>query len=288
MSVLLPRFQKNLSWKLQRLQWGRSLRESNRVLGRAEQFHGPKLSPADAYAKMRTTPDLAIDLLLSEPLVAQPTHFSFDTRGRLWITQYRQYPYPAGVNMISRDKYYRSHYDRVPPAPPHHDRGADIVSIHESTKHDGVYDKHTVFQDGLNMANSAVRANGGVWVMNPPYLLFYPDANGDDVPDGPPEVRLAGFGFEDTHAVANGLAWGPDGWLYGCHGVFTKSLVGKPGTPAGGETPGSAVDARPAAAAAARGAGCAGWCPPYTCGTPAGARRKREALPPGPDRAAGW
>lgn len=89
-------------------------RESNRVLGRAEQFHGPKLSPADAYAKMRATPDLAIDLLLSEPLVAQPTHFSFDTRGRLWITQYRQYPYPAGVNMISRDKYYRSHYDRVP------------------------------------------------------------------------------------------------------------------------------------------------------------------------------
>ena len=25
--------------------------------------------------------------------------------------------------------------------------------------------------------------------------------------------------------------WGPDGWLYGTHGVFTHSLVGKPGTP---------------------------------------------------------
>ncbi|PAZ04414.1 MAG: hypothetical protein CAK86_05380 [Opitutia bacterium AMD-G1] len=204
-------------------------RESNRVLGRAEQFHGPKLSPADAYAKMRTTPDLAIDLLLSEPLVAQPTHFSFDTRGRLWITQYRQYPYPAGVNMISRDKYYRSHYDRVPPAPPHHDRGADIVSIHESTKHDGVYDKHTVFQDGLNMANSAVRANGGVWVMNPPYLLFYPDANGDDVPDGPPVVHLSGFGLEDTHSVGNGIILGPDGWLYGVHGSTSSSRVVRPG-----------------------------------------------------------
>lgn len=204
-------------------------RESNRVLGRAEQFHGPKLSPADAYAKMRATPDLAIDLLLSEPLVAQPTHFSFDTRGRLWITQYRQYPYPAGVNMISRDKYYRSHYDRIPPAPPHHDRGADIVSIHESTKHDGVYDKHTVFQDGLNMANSAVRANGGVWVMNPPYLLFYPDANGDDVPDGPPVVHLSGFGLEDTHSVGNGIILGPDGWLYGVHGSTSSSRVVRPG-----------------------------------------------------------
>jgi len=204
-------------------------RESNRVLGRAEQFHGPMLSPADAYAKMRATPDLAIDLLLSEPLIAQPTHFSFDTRGRLWVTQYRQYPYPAGVNMISRDKYYRSHYDRIPPAPPNHDRGADIVSIHESTKHDGVYDKHKVFQDGLNMANSAVRAYGGVWVMNPPYLLFYPDANGDDIPDGPPVVHLSGFGLEDTHSVGNGIILGPDGWLYGVHGSTSSSRVVRPG-----------------------------------------------------------
>jgi hypothetical protein len=47
--------------------------------------------------------------------------------------------------------------------------------------------------------------------MNAPYLLFYPDRNGDDVPDGPPEVHLEGFGLEDTHAVANSLTWGPDG-----------------------------------------------------------------------------
>src|SRR5262249_48874587 len=29
------------------------------------------------------------------------------------------------------------------------------------------------------------------------------------------------------------FTWGPDGWLYGCHGVFCPSLVGKPGAPAG-------------------------------------------------------
>ena len=28
--------------------------------------------------------------------------------------------------------------------------------------------------------------------MHTPYLLFYPDGNGDDIPDGAPEVRLAG------------------------------------------------------------------------------------------------
>lgn len=181
-------------------------RPSNRVLGRsAKLVTGPRLSPEESYAKMKSVPDLKTELLLSEPLVAQPTHMSFDERGRLWVTQYRQYPYPAGVEMVSRDMYYRSHYDRVPPAPPNHDRGADVISIHEDTDGDGFYDKHKVFQDGLNMAISAVRGRGGVWVMNAPYLLFYPDADFDDVPDGPPVVHLQGFGLEDTHSVSNGL-----------------------------------------------------------------------------------
>ncbi|MDB6034149.1 MAG: putative rane-bound dehydrogenase domain protein [Verrucomicrobiales bacterium] len=204
-------------------------RESNRVLGRAEQVHGPSLPPAESAAKLRPGNDFVAELLLSEPLVAQPTHFSFDERGRLWVAQYRQYPYPAGLKMLSRDKYYRAHYDKIPPPPPNHDRGADIISIHEDTDGDGVYDRHKIFLDGLNMANAVVRGHGGVWVMNTPYLLFYPDRNGDDIPDGPPEVRLAGFGFEDTHSVANGLMWGPDGWLYGAQGSTTSCRVTRPG-----------------------------------------------------------
>jgi putative membrane-bound dehydrogenase-like protein len=204
-------------------------RESSRVLGRAEQVHGPKLPPAESAAKLRPGADFAAELLLSEPLVAQPTHFSFDERGRLWVAQYRQYPYPAGVTMLSRDKYYRAHYDKVPPPPPNHDRGADLISIHEDTDGDGTFDRHKVFLDGLNMANAVVRGRGGVWVMHTPYLLFYPDRNGDDISDGPPEVRLAGFGFEDTHSVANGLVWGPDGWLYGAQGSTTSCRVTRPG-----------------------------------------------------------
>lgn len=204
--------------------------QSNRVLGEAEKlFHGDKLSPHDSFSKMSTADDLTLELMLSEPLVAQPTHFSFDSRGRLWVSQYRQYPYPAGVKMISRDRYYRSHYDRTPPAPPQHDHGRDVVSIHEDTDGDGEYDRHKVFQDGLNMANAAVRGRGGVWVMHTPYLLYYPDRDFDDVPDGPPEVHLQGFGLEDTHSVANGLVWGMDGWLYGAQGSTTSCHVTRPG-----------------------------------------------------------
>ncbi|WP_414661621.1 PVC-type heme-binding CxxCH protein [Horticoccus sp. 23ND18S-11] len=205
-------------------------RSSSRVLTRTKQLvTGPKLGPAESLAKLKPADDLAIDLILVEPLIAQGTHLSFDERGRTWVTQYRQYPYPAGIKMVSRDAYYRAVYDRVPPPPPNHDRGADLISIHEDTDGDGKFDRHKVFQDGLNMANSALRGRGGVWVMNPPYLLFYPDADFDDVPDGPPVVHLQGFGLEDTHSVSNGLVWGPDGWLYGCHGSTSSSRVTRPG-----------------------------------------------------------
>ena len=203
---------------------------SSRPLARTiDPIRGRQVPPGEDLALLKTDDDLAVDALLSEPEIAQPTHFSFDTRGRLWVAQYRQYPYPAGLRMIGRDQYYRSKYDRIPPAPPNHDRGADIISVHEDLDGDGTYETSKNVLEGLNMANSVVRGWGGLWVMHTPYLLFYRDENGDDIPEGDPEIRLAGFGLEDTHSVANGLTWGPDGWLYGGQGSTTTSRVTRPG-----------------------------------------------------------
>ncbi len=204
-------------------------RQSNRVLGRAEQVHGPSLPPAEAAKTFTTTDHLKVEQILHEPEVTQPFHFSFDARGRLWVMHSNQYPYPAGLKMLSRDHFYRAHYDKVPAAPPHHDKGADIVSIHEDTNGDGKFDTHKVFVEGLNMANAVLPGKGGTWVMNAPYLLFYPDADGDDVPDGDPVVHLAGFGFEDSHSAANSLVWGPDGWIYGGQGSTASCRVVRPG-----------------------------------------------------------
>ncbi|HQU43160.1 MAG TPA: c-type cytochrome, partial [Pirellulales bacterium] len=113
--------------------------------------------------------------------------------------------------------------------PPNHFRGLDKISIHEDTDGDGKFDKHKTFLDGLNIVTSFARGRGGVWVLNPPYLLFYPDRDGDDVPDGGPEVHLQGFGLEDTHSCANNLRWGPDGWLYACQGSTVSGDIVRPG-----------------------------------------------------------
>ena len=191
---------------------------------------GKPLTPEESLAKFVVPKDLKLDLMLSEPVIAQPLAISFDERGRLWLLEYRQYPEPAGLKMISKDNVWRAVYDKIPLPPPHHDRGRDRISIHEDTDGDGTLDSHKVFIDGLNIATSCAKGRGGVFVLNPPYLLFYPDRNNDDVPDGDPEVLLEGFGLEDTHSVANSLRWGPDGWLYAAQGSTVSGRIKRPGT----------------------------------------------------------
>ncbi len=190
----------------------------------------PKLSPAESAKAFKVAEDLRFDQVLAEPSVKQPLSMTFDERGRLWVVQYLQYPHPAGLKILSRDQFWRIVYDKVPSAPPNHVRGRDVISIHEDTKGIGVFDKHTVFQDGLNIATSVALGRGGVWVLNPPYLLYYPTKAGTDTPVGDPVVHLQGFGLEDTHSCANSLRWGPDGWLYGAHGSTVSAHVTRPGT----------------------------------------------------------
>ena len=187
------------------------------------------LSPQAAMKRFVVPKDLEIQQLLTEPIVRQPLFMDFDERGRLWVLQYLQYPYPAGLKIVSKDSYWRSVYDKVPEPPPHGARGADRITIHEDTDGDGVYDKHKTFLDGLNIATSCARGRGGLWVLNPPYLLFYPDKNNDDVPDGDPQVHLQGFGMEDTHSVANSIRWGPDGWLYAAQGSTVSANIMRTG-----------------------------------------------------------
>ena len=185
--------------------------------------------PAEALAALKTPDDLVVEQVLTEPDVRQPLFIDFDERGRLWVAQYLQYPFPAGLKILSEDKFLRATYDKVPPPPPNHFRGLDKITIHEDTDGDGKFDKRKTFLEGMNIVTSFARGRGGVWVLNPPYLLFYADRDGDDVPDGDPEVHLQGFGLEDTHSCASNLRWGPDGWLYACQGSTVSGDIVRPG-----------------------------------------------------------
>ena len=182
-------------------------------------------APAEATKHMSLPAGLQVQLVASEPMIAQPVCIEFDDRGRLWVIQYLQYPNPSGLKRASVDRWSRTTYDQVPEPPPRGPKGADRITILEDTHGDGRADKSHDFVNGLNLATGLAFGHGGVFVLNVPYLLFYPDRNHDDIPDGDPEVCLSGFGMEDAHSVANSLTWGPDGWLYGCQGSTVTARI---------------------------------------------------------------
>lgn len=194
--------------------------------GRGVMSDGSQPTPAaECVKQFETHAGFDIELVASEPDVSQPLFLSWDSRGRMWTVQYRQYQFPAGLKVIRYDQHLRAVFDKVPQPPPLGVSGKDVITVSEDSDGDGLYDTHHEVISGLNIATSVQVGHGGIWVLNPPYLLFYPDADGDDVPDGPPQVHLSGFGLQDTHSVANSLLWGPDGWLYGANGSTTVGVV---------------------------------------------------------------
>ena len=191
----------------------------------AQSAHAAGLPPDETVKRLKPADGFEVALAAAEPAIRQPVNITFDERGRLWVMQYLQYPAPAGLKPVSVDQYLRTKWDRVPDPPPRGPKGADRITILEDKDGDGSYESAKDFVTGLNIATGMEIGHGGVWVAQAPYLLFYPDRDRDDVPDGDPEVVLSGFGMEDTHAVVNHLTWGPDGWLYGAQGSTCTANV---------------------------------------------------------------
>jgi putative membrane-bound dehydrogenase-like protein len=164
--------------------------------------------PEATIGSFKLPEGFSVKLFAGEPAVRQPISWCIDDRGRLWVVEGNTYP------------AWKGNY----PEP-------DRVLIFEDTDGDGRYDTRKVFVEGLVYATGIEVGFGGVWVVAPPKLLFYPMKDGGDRPDGAPEVLLDGFGSQGGHNVVNGFTWGPDGWLYGGHGRTSISDLGPPGTP---------------------------------------------------------
>ena len=170
---------------------------------------GPMLAE-EAAAKFRVPPGFKVTVFAAEPDVRNPIAMAWDHRGRLWVAE----------NFTYADSKVKHDYSL-----------RDRVVIFEDRDGDGRHDKRTVFTDDVQLLSSVELGYGGVWLMCPPQLLFIPDRDGDDKPDGEPQVLLDGFvpALENYHTFANGLKWGPDGWLYGRCGASSPGRIGIPG-----------------------------------------------------------
>ncbi|WP_395743899.1 PVC-type heme-binding CxxCH protein [Prosthecobacter sp.] len=181
-------------------------------------------------AGMKLQDGFQVELIAAEPDVRQPIAFCFDERGRMWVAEAFSYP------------------NRQPEG-----QGKDRISIFEDSDGNGSFETKKIFCEGLNLVSGIEVGFGGVWIGAAPYLLFIPRDGDKPLPStraipGPSNagtlpiaqvpglnftahILLDGWGYQDTHETLNSFTWGPDGWLYGNQGVFTQSLIGKPGTP---------------------------------------------------------
>ena len=103
---------------------------------------------------------LKVELFASEkefPELVNPVQMAFDTRGRLWVAAWKNYP----------------HWQPKTPMD-------DKLLILEDTDGDGKADKRTVFAGDLNNPTGFEFYNGGVIVAQAPNLVFLKDTNGDD------------------------------------------------------------------------------------------------------------
>ena len=177
----------------------------------------PMTPPASALKMMELPEGFKSTLFAAEPDIHQPISITTDARGRIWVVEcYTYSDRKENFNMQLNDR----------------------IVIFEDTDNDGVFDSRKIFWDQGKKLTSVEVGMGGVWVTAAPQLMFIPDRNLDDVPDGEPEILLDGF--QDgviRHNIVNGLRWGPDGWLYGRHGIQGNSLVGPPGATQSQRTP---------------------------------------------------
>ena len=152
-----------------------------------------------------------VELFASEkefPELVNPVQMAFDTRGRLWVAAWKNYP----------------HWQPKTPMD-------DKLLILEDTNGDGKADKRTVFAGDLNNPTGFEFYNGGVLLAQAPNLVFLKDTNGDDRYDTK-EILLHGFDTADTHHAINSFTFDPGGALYVREGIFHRSQVESPWGPA--------------------------------------------------------
>jgi putative membrane-bound dehydrogenase-like protein len=156
---------------------------------------GP-LSPRDEQATFRTLKGFKVELVASEPDVIDPVAMCFDQRGRLFVCE--MIGYPHGGVATGEEK-----------------RGRIRMLTDEDG--DGVYEKSTVFAEGLRFPTGITPWKNGVIVAVAPDIIYLEDTDGDGKADKK-RVLYTGFGLDNIQQIVNSLQWGLDNWVYGVAG----------------------------------------------------------------------
>jgi putative heme-binding domain-containing protein len=155
-------------------------------------------SPAEEVKAFHLPAGFEVQLVAAEPDIHKPLNMAFDDRGRLWVTDTVEYPFPAKENP------------------------RDSVKVLEDFGPDGRARKVSTFAGGLNIPIGLLPLPA----TNPPEALVF------SIPDiwhvrqgGEREMVYEEYGHRDTHGMTNSFTRGFDDWIYACHGFSNSSTV---------------------------------------------------------------
>jgi putative heme-binding domain-containing protein len=160
------------------------------------------LTAEEQLKKFHLPPGFEVQLVASEPAIHKPMNLNFDSRGRLYVTDTVEYPYP-----VKGDQ-----------------RGRDTLKVLTIREQDGHADQVATLVDGLNIPLGVTPAPGGTLVYSIPSICRYTDADGDGRAEQRQEL-YGTFAFDDTHGMTNSFTRWLDGWVYACHGFRNTSTV---------------------------------------------------------------
>jgi putative membrane-bound dehydrogenase-like protein len=153
------------------------------------------LSPQKSIEVMVFDPALKVELVASEPLIADPVYFDWSPDGRLWVVEMGDYP--MGIDGSGRS-------------------GGKVRTLRDADG-DGIYDESVTFLEGLNFPNGLFPWGKGLLVSAAPDIIYAEDRNGDGKADFK-EVWFTGFREGNQQHRMNGFTYGLDHWLYGANG----------------------------------------------------------------------
>ena len=162
------------------------------------------ITARDAAKTFRVLDGFHMDLLAGEPLVASPVAMTYDENGRAYVCEMRDYPYTD-----------KAHHERNQENPT--DEAIGTVRLLEDTDGDGVFDKSTVFADGLSWPTGVACWKGGVFATATPDIWYLKDTDGDGKADLRRKV-FTGFRKLNVQSVMNNLVWGLDNRIHGAGG----------------------------------------------------------------------
>lgn len=191
----------------------------------------PPRAPEEARKLFQLARGLRIDLVASEPLLADPTDLAFDERGRLFVCELHGYNLDGYLDIVelNRTGVLDRQVRRIPASARAKAAAAKetygTVKLLEDSDGDGRMDRVKVWADRLPPCYGILPWRDGLLVICAPHILYLADRDGD----GRAEVRevlFTGFQRALLERGINSPRLGLDNWIYVSAGGGGGTITG--------------------------------------------------------------